>query len=255
MDELESAAQAIHAPDQEIYGWATRATSPLNTSSILPALLSYGANWLDADGRAALNTPEAVQAVDWYARMLRQYGPPSPDTVDIARWSDLFKAGQVAFAVDSPSFIGPFSDASTSAVAGKYGIASWPAGPAGSRSSLWTWSITIGKFSEKKEAAWYYVQWHTMKERVLGMSGTGVMPSRDSVATSSDWTPLLPNLPEFRSEALANGIVDAFPQVTVVAQARQILGDAVVKAIQGEDVQATLDEANGLFQELIDSGG
>jgi multiple sugar transport system substrate-binding protein len=255
MDELEAAAAAIHAPDQEIYGWATRGVSPLNTSAILPALLSYGGNWLDSEGRAALNSPEAVQAVEWYARMLRQYGPPAPETLDVARWSDLFKAGQVGLAVDSPSFIGPFSDAASSAIVGKYGIATWPAGPAGSRSSLWTWSMTIGKFSEKKEAAWYYVQWHTMKERVLGMAGTGVMPSRNSVATGSDWTPLLPNLPQFRTEALENGIVDAFPQVTVVAQARQLLGDAVVKAIQGDDVQASLDEANGLFQELIDSQG
>ena len=253
MDELEAAAKAIHAPKQEIYGWATRATSPLNTSAFLPALLSFGGNWLDADGRAAINSPEAVKAVDWYARMLRQYGPPSPETVDIARWSDLFKAGKVGLAVDSPSFLGPFSDKASSAIVGKFGISSWPAGPAGSRNSLWCWSITMGKFSEKKEAAWYYMLWHTMKERVMRISGTGVMPSRDSVTISKGWTPLLPNLPTFRADALENGIVDAFPQVTVVAEARQVLGDAIVKAIQGEDVQATLDEANGLFQELIDS--
>jgi len=256
MEELEAAAAEIHSPDQEIYGWATRATSPVNTSAVLPAFLSYGANWLDSEGKASLNTPEAVAAIDWYARMLRDYGPPSPDTVDVARWSDLFKAGKVAFAVDSPSFIGPFSDASSSAIVGKYGVATWPAGPAGSRSSLWTWSMTIGKFSQKKEAAWYYVQWHTMRDRVIGMARTGVMPSRDSVANSvAVWKPLVPQLPQFRVEALQNGITDAFPQVTVVAEARQVLGDAIVKAIQGADVKATLDEANGLFQDLLDSQG
>jgi multiple sugar transport system substrate-binding protein len=253
MDELEDAAKRLHAPGEDIYGWATRATSPLNTSSLLPAFLSYGADWLDDEGKASLNTPEAVAGVDWYARMLRLYGPPSPDTVDIARWSDLFKAGNVAFAVDSPSFIGTFLDPAGSAVADKFGVEKWPAGPKGSRSTLWTWSMCIGKFSAKKQAAWYYVMWHTSKELVAGMSQTGVIPSRDSVAESPDYKPPLPNIPEIRADALKNGVTTAFPQVTVVAEARQILGDAVVKAIQGQDVQTALDDANAQFQVLLDS--
>jgi multiple sugar transport system substrate-binding protein len=256
MEELEAAAKQLHAPNKGIYGWATRATSPLNTSSLMPPFYSLGATWMDAQGRAALNSREAIAALDWYGRMLRLYGPPSPDTVDIARWSDLFKAGKVAFAVDSPSFIGPFADAAKSAVAGKFDIAPWPAGPAGTRTTLWGWTMCIGKFSQRKEAAWYYIQYHTSKKTGLEISKTGVIPSRDSVAKSSEYQQFIamtvPNLPAVRDHGLKNGVSPAFPQIETVAQARQIWGDAVVGAIQGKDVGALAAEANRKFQALLD---
>ncbi len=257
-DELKDAAAKIHAPDREIYGWTTRATSPLNTSTINPVLFSFGGTWMDDQGRAALNSPEAVRALDWYGTMLRDYGLPSPETVDIARWSDAFKAGKVAFAIDSPSFIGPFSDASASAVAGKYGIANIPAGPAGSLTTLTNWTVCISKFSKKKEAAWLFCQWLTTKQLALEIAlKTGVMPSRDSAAASAEYKEYadntLRNLPEIRSYGLANGKTQVFPPIGAVPEARQIYGDAIVRVIQGGDAQAVADEANAQFQALIDA--
>jgi multiple sugar transport system substrate-binding protein len=257
LDELKDAASKIHAPDRDVYGWTTRATSPLNTSTINPVLFSYGGSWLDDQGKAALNSAEAVKALDWYGSMLRLYGLPSPETVDITRWSDAFKAGKVAFALDSPSFIGPFSDPSSSAIAGKFGVANWPAGPAGSLTTLTNWTLCISKFSEKKDAAWLYCQWHTTKKGALDIAvKTGVMPSRDSVASSPEYqaylAATLSNLSDIRSYGLAHGVTQVFPPIKAVAPARQIYGDAIVKVIQGGDPKAVADQANAQFQTLLD---
>ncbi len=257
MDELEQAAKKLHQPDKEIYGWTMRGASLFNTGTMPPIFYSMGAKWIDANGKAALNSPEAIAALDWYGRMLRLYGPPAADTLDFTRASDLFKAGKVALYMDSPSFIGTFIDKEKSAVAGKFDITVWPAGPAGSRPYITSWIMCIGKFSKNKEAAWYYAQWNTTKEAGLLMAqGTGLAPSRTSVLKSPEYKEFIskttPAMIEVVEHGLANGVPDLFPPVDTVQEARQIWGDALVGAIQGKDVKALADEANRKLQALLD---
>jgi multiple sugar transport system substrate-binding protein len=257
MDQLEAAAKKLHAPDKGVYGWSTRATSFLNTSAFTNVFFSHGAKWLTADGKANLTSPEAVAALDWYGRMLRLYGPPSPDTLDLTRASDLFKAGKVAFFLDSPSFIGPFLDKEKSAVAGKFDIAVWPAGPAGSKPSLGTWNMTVGKFSKSKPAAWTFVAYNTTKEAGLGFArGSGIPPARKSVLELPEYKELIaktvPALPEILKHGLANGETQWYPPVSVAEEGRQLLGDAIVAAIQGKEAKQVADEANRKFQATLD---
>jgi len=256
MDELEAAAKKVHDPAKEIYGWATRATSYLNTSTMVPPFFSMGADWLDKDGRAALNSPQAIAALDWYGRMLRLYGPPSPDTVDVTRESDLFRTGKVAFALDSPSFLATYLDPARSQVVGKFDIAPWPAGPAGSRTSLGCWSACIGKYSKKKEAAWYLVQWLASKEMNLSLATAGQFPARTSVINSAAYKEIADkiskNVSVILQDGMKNGITQVFPPVEVAEEGRQLWGDAVVGAIQGKDVKTLAEEANKKFQAILD---
>lgn len=257
MDELEAAAKAIHDPDNGVYGYVTRGTSPLNTGSSVNAFYSMGARWTDDDGKAALDSPEAAAFLDWHGRMMREYGPPNAYTLDIGAANDLFKGGKVGFYADSPGFLGPLADPETSLVAEHLGVAPWPAGPAGSRVMLDNWAATVSKFSTKKEAAWFFVQYLTGPKGGLELSKTGVIPARDSVASSDEYLAFIneiaPNLPDIRDHGLANGVVQVFPPVSAVGQARQLWGDAMVAAVQGTDPEELAADANQKLQDLLDA--
>jgi multiple sugar transport system substrate-binding protein len=257
MDEMEEAAKKIHSPAKEIYGFATRGSSYLNTSPMTSVFFSMGGEWLTPDGKASLNSPEAIAALDWYGRMLRLYGPPSPETLDYARASDLFANGKVAFHTDSPSFIGTFIDPTKSKVVGKFDVVKWPAGPAGSVSYIGGWAACIGKFSKNKEAAWYYVMWNTSKEASFLMSKVAGMPSsRQSVAQLPEykefWNQKVPGLLAVAEHALKTGRPDMYPPVEVAAEGRQLWGDAIVEVILGRDAKAAAETANQKFQALLD---
>jgi multiple sugar transport system substrate-binding protein len=260
MDELEAAAKKIHDPAKEIYGFSTRGSSYLNTSTMTSAFFSFGGKWLTAAGKANLNSPEAIAALDWYGRMLRLYGPPAPETLDWARASDLFSAGKAAFHTDAPNFIGIFNDATKSKVVGKFDCTRWPAGPAGSVSYIGGWVMCLGRFSKNKEAAWYYMMWNTSKAEILAMSKAAtVISSRKSVGElpeyKESWMKACPGLLAVAEHARSTGRPDMYPPVQVAAEGRQLWGDAIVGVILGKDAKAAAEEANQKFQAILDKEG
>ena len=257
MDEMKAAAEKIYDPDEEIYGFAARGFSYFNTSTISQIFFSMGAEWLDAEGNANLDSPEAIAALEFYAGMLRDYGPPAPETLDFYRPADLFAAGKVLFYTDAPNFITIFQDPESSKIIGKYDIARWPAGPGGSVANIGGWLMCIGKFSENKEAAWYYILWNTSKNESLGLSmNAGAAPARMSVLESpaykSHVAKTAPGLLDAIRNALENGRSDVYPPVEVAAEGRQLWGDAIVAVETGTDASVAAEEANRKFQVILD---
>ena len=258
MDEMKAAAAKVYDPDNEIYGFVSRGFSYYNTSTMCQVFFSMGAEWLDADGNANLDSPEAVAALEFYAGMMRDYGPPAPETLDFFRPADLFAAGKSLFYTDAPGMLARLTDPEGSQIVGKFDVARWPAGPGGSVANLGGWIMCIGKFSENKEAAWYYVAWHTSKAEALGVCvNTGIGPARKSVLDSPAYRAYVakqvPGLLDAISNALENGRSDVYPPVEVAAEGRQLWGDAIVAVMTGTDAQEAAEEANRKFQAILDT--
>lgn len=137
------------------------------------------------DGKAAVNTPECVEAVTKWAELMK-YAPKAASTYTWYEAMQDFIAGNAAFFIDA-DHMAPGFEAKDSPIKGKVGYTLPPEGPNGRSSSLWVWSFGMNAASKHKGATWQLIQWATSKETLTKAIGLGNMnPTRVSVATSPE---------------------------------------------------------------------
>lgn len=139
-----------------------------------PTPLPYNL-WFDGDWKKGRFTDPRIQkGLANYAAMMKA-GPPNIQALDWNDANQLFMQGKVAFFIDASLFGPGYEDASQSQVAGKVGYAPLPKTDKGSMTGHWMWGLGIPANSQKKEAAWYFIQWATSKavEPKIGTSTGG----------------------------------------------------------------------------------
>ena len=254
--ELEETAKKLHNTEesgQKVVGIVLRGKKAAATSQWAPYLLSFGGNWLK-DGRPAMNTPEAIQAFDFYGRLLRNYGPPGAVNYHWYECISLFVQGKAAMYTDVSNRIFFFEDPAKSQVVGKVGYALFPSGPGSRRPVMEVWSMAVSSKFKKKEAAYLFVQWAASKENVLKMHLKGVPSVRASSwkdpkflgeQTHKDWI-------EASLKTLEIASTEWNPPVVAVSEVRDAVGEAIVSSILGEDVKAAANKANDEFVKILE---
>jgi multiple sugar transport system substrate-binding protein len=256
LDELKAAAEKLTDKNKDVYGFVARGQrSPLVTQ-FSSFLYSFGGDWFDAKtGKATIDTPEALKAIDFYGTMLREYGPPGALNMSWPQAVAIFAQGKVALYTDANSIFQNLLDPTKSAVADKTGVAPFPAGPAGANMySVTSWGLSIYSGSKNKDAAWEFIKWATSKETTMKTQGTSLVPgARTSVWADPNGTSKFPKDWVEAVKASGNGRGYDRPLVTQVTQARDIIGQAVVTAIEGGDYTTAAKQANTQFQALLDA--
>ncbi len=129
-------------------------------------LRSFGGSFYDADGNLAIDSDAAVEATEYWAELLNNYGPPGVGNFDWEQNRIAFTQGKVAMTIDATAN-GPYNeDASSSTVAGKVGYAPIPyaAGVTpgdNTNNSLNVHALYMNANSSHKEAAWKFMSWAT----------------------------------------------------------------------------------------------
>jgi ABC-type glycerol-3-phosphate transport system substrate-binding protein len=132
-------------------------------------LYAYGGSYYESyeDGvysGSALNSPEAIAALEDYAMLLQDYAPSGATNWSVTDVTRAFASGQVAIAQEGAVFGGTFDDPSKSQVAGKVGTFALPAGPAGSFVPYNAHGWAVAANSEATDAAWLFTQWATLTQ-------------------------------------------------------------------------------------------
>ncbi len=215
-DDMTGDAKALHNPP-ELYSYIARGLKNANAIGWTWMLRSFGGRELTADRKANLSSAEAVQAMDLYAGLLRQYAPPG-------------------------------------VVKGKVGYAVLPAGPKAKVVPAFTTGMAVSALSKKKEPAYLFCQWATNKAAALKAQLAGIGTARQSAWDSPEakskstmpqaWTDV------FR-ESLKVGTL-GLPEIVGVTEYRDIIGVAIQSAIQGQDSKTVLDQAQKEFQDVLD---
>jgi multiple sugar transport system substrate-binding protein len=246
-------------PEGKVYGVVLRGAGYDAVTQLSYYLYTLGGTWQDEKGRCNLTSPEGIQALDFYGRMLRKYGPPgSVKTTDIESQS-LFAQGRAAMYTDIATRAAVFEDPARSKVAGKLGYAKIPAGPTGKRQMMLPINgLFISAFSPRKDAAWLLVQYLTSKEVLLALHLRGSASPRVSTWDSPqyktqekhpDWT-------EATVHGIRTGLPLNVPDVTAANEARTIIGQAIQASILGQDVhraaQQACEEWNALLRKTGD---
>lgn len=191
-DMKEKSAKIKRDAGGNIHGIGVRGAA--NWGTIHPGYLSgftnYGAADFTANNgqiRATMNSREGKEFTKLWIDMVRESGS--------AKWTEHFwyNVGEdlgagVSGMIFDADILGFFQNTNPENPAkGKIGFAPFAANPAMNgdpTSNLWVWSIGMNNFSNKKEAAWLWMQYNTMPQQLLdGVRGNGevVDPVRDSV--------------------------------------------------------------------------
>lgn len=105
MEDLEYVARTVYeGTSGEIYGISMRGNAAAATSQWSGFLYSFGGAWTDAAGNAALDSPQAIAALDFYGRLVRRYGPRDVTRNNWYESVSLFAEGRAAMIYDANVF-------------------------------------------------------------------------------------------------------------------------------------------------------
>jgi multiple sugar transport system substrate-binding protein len=251
--EMEEFAQKFHnAP--KFYGFVARGLKNANAPAWDWVLFSMGGNFQTKDGKASIDTPEAVKAMDYYAGILRRFAPPGVVNFNWYECSSAFMQDQVAQYFDGVNFASQFEDPQKSKIAGKVGYAVLPAGPGGHFSPIFGNGVAISSQSKAQGPAYFFAQWATSKQSAVRELLEGTGSARTSV-WSDPQVKAKPKMPadwyQAYQDALKNGRL-GLPEIIGVTEYRDIIGVAIQKAIEGAKSSEVLAAAQKEFQEVLD---
>jgi len=108
---------------------------------IFPMVMrAYGGKFFEdytgGDLTPAINSPETLEALGVYMKLLNEYGPQGAGNFNFNEVRTAAQNGQIAFAVEGTGVVASIVDPEKSKFAEQTGIALPPAGPAGLRRNL-----------------------------------------------------------------------------------------------------------------------
>jgi multiple sugar transport system substrate-binding protein len=234
-EDFAAAAEKMYDKNANYAGYVSRGDGIQAVYTLAPFVFGMGGRWLDEKGRPDLASDAFIKALDLYSGTLRKFGPPGIAGQTWAQNQVVFGQGNAAMNTDSSNFISTYENPKKSKLAGKVGYAAVPRGPAGLRSTLISWCLSIGSKSKNKEATWLFIQWLASKEMVLRQAKMKLPVGRQSAWKSPDFQSAMPKewIEVFAKELPTAAVNEANPLVVQVPETRDAIGKAIVGVIQG----------------------
>lgn len=259
MKELESAAKFFNGKlidGKKMVGITLRGKSAAATSQWVDFLYCFGGSWTDKMGSSYLASPNSIAAFKFYGDLLRNYGPLGPSMLHWSESTSIFMEGKAAMIFDANVFRSLYENPKESRVAGKVGYTTVPAGPAGRFPHVSNWSLAVSGTStpKRQKAAWLFVQWATNKENALGALMAGVPAGRGSAWNSPEYKTIDKN-PDWTASSLKSfeiGQPQWNPPVLNVPEIRDIVGQVIVAAIEGKNVEAAAEKGAKLMNKKME---
>jgi multiple sugar transport system substrate-binding protein len=254
LEELENAAAALTDTSAGQYGFVARGAGNPAVSSAASFVYAFGSDW-EINGKSQLNDSKTKDALSFYGKLLRQYGPPGALNMNWPEATAVFQQGKAAMYTEADSLFANYLDKKASRVADSVGYAPFPAGPAGHNvSNITSWALGTAASSKNSDAAWKFVKWATSPE----MSKL-ILADNNPVTRASAWADpkAVSGYPAELAALIAKPgdikyVDHTGPKVVNVGKARDVIGTVIATAIQGGDVDAAAEKADKDFQDLLD---
>jgi len=177
-DNIKAAAEAIHDPDNGVYGVCLRGKPGWgdNMAFITTVVNSFGGAWFDADYRPTIDSDEWRAAINFYVDLLGTYGPPGSEGNSFNEILALYNEGKCGMWIDATiaaSFLEVDGVAyAQSPNAGNPVGANW----------LWAWAMAVPAGTENAEEAMAFIEWATSKDYIQAVAnhpefGWGSVPT------------------------------------------------------------------------------
>ena len=244
LEDIPAAAAAIKAGDPNIIPWAARGLRTAIPYAFVGFINNLGGSVATADGKPALSQPACIRAIEMYAGLLKDYGPPGALNHTFTQVIELLGSGRVAMVHESSNEFANIMRFPNRA--GDLGVKILPPGRESgiSKPAAIGWGVAISAHSRRQPAAWTFLQWATSKETQGKLVAAGVAPPRASVFQGpafDAWTAEQP-IRRAWAEALVqlgregSGVFQ--PPTDRIPEAREKIGDAVQQVILGRATPA-----------------
>jgi multiple sugar transport system substrate-binding protein len=164
--ELMDIAKFFTRPDQNLYGVAiyTQKDYDAITMGFQNVMWGFGGEWADEnnDPRGAINSPGAVEALEFYRELWTCCAPPGSSNIFFPEVNNYFISGQVAMGMNYFAFFPALANPATNPYAEVTGYFAMPAGPTGKRyAALGGQGMSINAYlrPERIEAAKELIKW------------------------------------------------------------------------------------------------
>jgi multiple sugar transport system substrate-binding protein len=146
-------------------------------------LWGLGGSWTDADNKAALDTPEAQQAVQFYADIYtKKWASPDSAQAEFPETQAAIKSGSVAFALQWSAGFAELNDPAQSPdVAGKIAIAGMPGG----KTHVHALAIALNKYSRNQAAATKFLSYLAQPAAMDIYAKSGGIPAMPQVLSDN----------------------------------------------------------------------
>ena len=200
-DEFLTIAKAFTKADKNQYGYGMRGGG--TWAVLYPTEFAYanGATVL-RDGKLAINSKEAVDALAWYLDLALKHKvtPPSAATDGFVEIVETFGRGVTSMYQHNSGSVG---QQKKNIGAEKFATLPVPLGPAKTRASFWfSETLTVLSRGRNKQGAWQFMSFMLDDEPSLMYCKTlGLLPARKSIISQ----------PEFSKDPALVGFVQSFP--------------------------------------------
>lgn len=251
LEELEAAAKKLHNPNEGMYGIVSRGQRGAAVTQFSSYLYGFGGDFLK-DGKSAIDTPESVEALTYYGRILGKYGPPGVTNMSWPQAQALMASGKVAMWTDASTLLPGLLDPKKSVVSDKIGLAMFPAGPKGQHPFMVVpWAVSVSNQSKQKDAAWEFVKWLTSKEVMTKAQLAGNTTTRNSIwSDPAVVSKLYPGMADIAKKSAEVATPYDRPVMTAVVEARDAIGDVIVKSIESAGTANISDLAKEAAQKI-----
>ena len=134
-----------------------------------PYLMAFGGKvFADAPRNLTptLDSREAVESADYYAKLLRDYSPAGALSFTMDQMAKSHRSGKVNIRTQSIPWLAPLASAEDSTVKSTVRFGFVPRGPAGAFPQVATHSFGIPAGSKQKRAGWEFIKWALSKDTV-----------------------------------------------------------------------------------------
>lgn len=189
--EFRDVAEFFTRPAQKLYGAALFYAKEYDgaTMGFDQVLWSYGGK-LSENGKAqgVINSPQAAEALQFYAVDLKKFTPPGSDNFYFAQSLQAFQQGQVAMAMQWFAFCPDLTSTEKNPrYAAQTGYFMIPKGPAGQFVSLGGQGISISAYSQNQENARKFIAWFHQEENQKKWVALGGLTANTKVAATEEF--------------------------------------------------------------------
>jgi multiple sugar transport system substrate-binding protein len=235
--ELEAVSAKLKTCEPGVTPFVSRGLKPAAPFTFSVFMHNMGGQYVRG-GKSQLCSKEGQAALELYAKLLKDYGPPGVVNYSFYQISSLFKEGRAAMGFESSNELRNVMEGG--ARAKDTGIAVLPAGPGGSHPTVIGWAMSISAHSKNKEAAWYFLQWATSRGVQEKLALEGVAPPRASVANAPQfkaWVDQEPVRKEWVAainELSKTGTSEVGYPIVANPASREHIGQAINELILGQ---------------------
>ena len=240
-------SQSANPSSPTQYGTILQAKNLLYNTMIWDDVLwGQGGSWTDPDGKANLDTPEALKAVQVYSTIYDN-GWTSKDSsqAEFPETQAALKSGNTAFAVQWSAGFAELNDPEKSPeVAGKIAIAPVP----GQKTHVHALAVALNKYSENKDAATKFLSYLATPEAMTEYAKAGGIPAvPDVLKANTSTNPAFERISESIDQYGYS--VPVFP-ATFEAYSK-LAEDLSGAWVAEQDAQEALKQANTNLQKLL----